>query len=98
MDVTDRVLCCGTAGAFLIAGLAIGATQDINAESVKIFRESGKPTVMRIYRSSGSDVLLVEDSNNASRYVSLDTYLKNNAPDEYSRKIGELEIKRRVDW
>jgi len=78
-----------------VGGVSLGAATEIShAQETRIFREEGKPAVMRIYRNGATDQLLVEEVKDV--YKPLNDYLKKfEKPDN---EIQERLIMKRAHW
>ena len=66
-----------------------------NTEKVKVFKEEGKPSAMRIYRD-GSDQILI-DSEGKDEYLPQSNYL-GTIKDPADRALEEARINKQVEW
>jgi len=86
----------GVLGALVFA-CAMDALMPHQYEGTQVFpRENGKPSVMRLYRKSGADSLLVQDTN-THKFIMKDEYLK-RITNAAERAREEESIKTSARW
>jgi hypothetical protein len=79
MSLLESLILGGCVGG--IATISIWLGMPSNVQKVRIFREEGKPAIMRLYRP-GRDAYMVQSSEKPEEYISLREYKKKLA-DEY---------------